>query len=162
MRRLLRLSVLALPLFAAGCQEEGAPDPEDAAPTVSATPGYAPELGVDLAASTQTPSGLYYRDLVVGDGAEATPGRRVAVHYKGQLVDGSFFDANVPGERPLTFLLGSGTVIQGWDEGIAGMRVGGKRQLVIPPELAYGDVGQGAIPPDATLVFTVDLVGVQE
>ena len=110
---------------------------------------------------TTTDSGLKYYDFVVGDGTEATTGREVTVHYRGWLTDSTQFDASYDRNRPFTFTLGAGQVIQGWDQGVAGMKVGGERQLVIPPELGYGSSGAGdAIPPNATLIFEVELLDV--
>lgn len=106
-------------------------------------------------------AGLIKEDLVVGTGAEAVAGKKVSVHYTGTLTDGKKFDSSV-GRGPFDFKLGGGQVIQGWDQGVAGMKVGGKRKLTIPPELAYGKRGfPGAIPPDATLVFEVELLDVK-
>ncbi len=106
-----------------------------------------------------TASGLKYVELAVGEGAEAKSGDRVQVHYTGWLLDGTKFDSSVDRKQPFPFPLGAGRVIRGWDEGVAGMKVGGKRKLVIPPDLAYGARGAGGvIPPDATLVFEVELV----
>ena len=123
--------------------------------------GFAPELGVDLDVMTQTASGLQYQELTVGDGATAQAGDSVSVHYTGWLKDGTKFDSSVDRGEPFVFHLGAGQVIQGWDEGVAGMRVGGKRKLVIPPELGYGDRGAGSvIPGGATLVFDVELLEV--
>ncbi|MEM8932427.1 MAG: FKBP-type peptidyl-prolyl cis-trans isomerase [Acidobacteriota bacterium] len=105
-------------------------------------------------------SGLQYQDLVQGEGAEAKPGQTVRVHYTGWLTDGTKFDSSVDRGEPFDFPLGAGMVIRGWDEGVAGMRIGGKRKLVIPPDLGYGAHGAGGvIPPNATLVFEVELLG---
>jgi len=112
----------------------------------------------------KTESGLQYWDITVGTGAVAKEGDRVRVHYTGWLITGKKFDSSVDAGRPFTFALGNGEVIQGWDEGVAGMKVGGKRQLRIPPELAYGEAGtpDGTIPANATLIFDVQLLTVQE
>ena len=106
-------------------------------------------------------------DLRVGDGAEATAGRSLTVHYTGWLYDptqaeqkGQQFDTSV-GRDPFTFTLGAGRVIQGWDQGVVGMKVGGQRRLIIPPSLAYGSTGSGPIPPNATLVFDIEQLEVQ-
>jgi FKBP-type peptidyl-prolyl cis-trans isomerase len=100
-------------------------------------------------------------DTVVGSGAEATPGKTVSVNYVGMLQDGTVFDASANHGSPITFTLGSGQVIPGWEQGIAGMKVGGKRHLVIPPDLGYGAQANGPIPANSTLVFDVELVAVQ-
>ena len=101
-------------------------------------------------------------DLVVGGGAEAVAGRGVSVHYTGTLTDGSKFDSSLDRGQPFDFRLGAGMVIQGWDEGVAGMKVGGKRRLTLPPEKAYGDRGFGTvIPPGSTLVFEIELLAVR-
>ena len=118
---------------------------------------YAPALQVDLKGSTKSASGLYYRDLVVGTGAEAVVGKQVTAKYDGTLVDGSRFDAGI-----YPFILGARRVIPGWDEGLVGMKVGGKRQLIIPSDLAYGPNGSPPrIPGNSILVFMVELVAVQ-
>jgi len=108
-----------------------------------------------------TPSGLRITDLVVGDGPEAKAGQTVVVNYRGTLENGKEFDSSY-GRGPFSFPLGAGRVIRGWDEGVAGMKVGGKRKLVIPPDLAYGERGAGGvIPPNATLVFEVELLEIK-
>lgn len=108
-----------------------------------------------------TDTGLKYDDLVLGDGAVAETGQRVSVHYTGWLTDGRKFDSSVDRNDPFEFQLGQGMVIRGWDEGVAGMKVGGKRKLTIPPQLGYGARGAGGvIPPNATLVFEVELLAV--
>src|SRR6184192_3699804 len=109
-----------------------------------------------------TSSGLQYVDLTIGIGATAEAGQTVTVHYTGWLENGNKFDSSVDRGQPFSFPLGAGRVIKGWDEGVAGMKVGGKRTLVIPPELGYGARGApGAIPPNATLKFEVELLDVK-
>jgi len=111
---------------------------------------------------TKTADGLQYWDIKVGTGPVAAAGQTVKVHYTGWLTNGKKFDSSVDRGEPFTFNLGGGQVIKGWDEGVAGMKVGGKRQLRIPPQLGYGDRGAGGvIPPNATLVFDVELLGVR-
>jgi len=110
-------------------------------------------------AEVMTDSGLKYEDMAEGNGAEAAAGQRVSVHYTGWLTDGSKFDSSVDRNDPFQFALGAGMVIRGWDEGVQGMKVGGKRKLTIPPNLGYGAQGAGGvIPPNATLVFDVELL----
>ena len=114
-----------------------------------------------MAEGTTTPSGLQYTDEQVGTGQEAKAGDRVRVHYTGTLTDGRKFDSSRDRGTPFEFDLGAGRVIRGWDEGVAGMKVGGRRRLTIPPELGYGSRGAGsAIPPNSTLVFDVELLGI--
>jgi FKBP-type peptidyl-prolyl cis-trans isomerase len=128
-----------------------------------------PLLGRVDAATNQViemPNGLKYTDTKTGDGATATPGNKVSVHYTGWLYNnaakGAKFDSSVDRGQPFQFTLGAHQVIAGWDEGVAGMKVGGKRTLIIPPELGYGARGAGGvIPPNATLMFDVELLGVQ-
>lgn len=107
-------------------------------------------------------SELIIEDLAVGTGKEATKGANVEVHYTGWLTDGTKFDSSHDRNRPFSFPLGGGRVIKGWDEGVAGMKVGGKRKLTIPPQMGYGARGAaGVIPPNATLVFEVELLDVK-
>ena len=108
-------------------------------------------------------SGLIVEELIVGDGDEAKDYNKVVVNYTGTLLDGSIFDSSLkPGRTPFTFTLGAGSVIKGWDQGVKGMRVGGKRKLTIPPDLGYGDNGAGnVIPPGATLIFEVELLEIE-
>lgn len=119
-------------------------------------PDFDESLHIDLAAMTRTASGLYYLDLVVGTGAVAAAGKQATVTYTGWLADARQFDAG-----SFTVTLGAGQVIDGFDEGVTGMKVGGKRRLVIPPKLGYGKEGVGAIPPNATLIFDVELTAVK-
>jgi FKBP-type peptidyl-prolyl cis-trans isomerase FkpA len=106
------------------------------------------------------PAGLTVEDLVKGTGEKARSGDPVTVHYTGWLEDGTMFDSSVDRGQPFQFTLGAGNVIKGWDKGVVGMKVGGKRRLTIAPELAYGEPGRGPIPPNATLVFEVELLAV--
>ncbi len=112
--------------------------------------------------SITTPDGLIIEDQVIGTGAEAKAGQKVTVNYSGTLTDGTKFDSSYDRGQPFSFNLGAGEVIRGWDEGFAGMKVGGKRKLTIPSALGYGASGAGGvIPPNATLVFEVELLGVK-
>jgi peptidylprolyl isomerase len=130
---------------------------------LEAEPSPASIQGSDSPERTTTESGLQYRDLVPGTGEAAGTGATVMVHYTGWLEDGTEFDSSrSEGRTPLEFTLGAGDVIQGWDEGVASMKVGGRRELTIPPELAYGERGYpGAIPPNATLTFEVELLALR-
>ena len=142
MRRLLLLLVLSL----CACKT---------------TPSAAPAAG-DPPEEVLDPYGnqLVKEDLVVGSGEEATPGRTVAVHYTGYLTDGRRFDTTA-GKAPFEFKLGAGQVIRGWDQGVVGMKVGGKRKLTVPPDLGYGERGMGGIPSRSTLLFEIELVAVR-
>ena len=110
---------------------------------------------------TKTDSGLQYLDEVEGDGAEAAAGSTVSVHYTGTFEDGEKFDSSVDRGEPFEFPLGGGMVIQGWDEGVVGMKVGGKRKLVVPPELGYGPNDYGPIPGGSVLYFDVELLEIK-
>ena len=118
--------------------------------------------GATMSDTTNTPSGLKYEDIKKGVGDEATTGKTVSVHYTGWLTNGTKFDSSKDRGKPFDFPLGGGRVIKGWDEGVQGMKVGGVRKLTIPPSLGYGSRGAGGvIPPDATLVFEVELLKVK-
>lgn len=154
MRRFLSTLLVALPLAAAACLGE---DPVAPALPIEEVE-FASSLGVDLAASTESATGLWYRDQVVGEGAQPVSGDQVWVSYNGRFTNGQSFDS---GEFP--FLLNRFQVIAGFDEGVSTMRVGGQRQLIIPPRLGYGaqwDV-RGVIPPNSWLVFDVTLDSIQ-
>jgi FKBP-type peptidyl-prolyl cis-trans isomerase len=142
-------------LLAAAALATGACN-KKSAETTAAAPSAAPQ-------AAQAPSGLLIEDVKIGDGAVATQGKTVGVHYTGRLTDGKQFDSSLDRGQPIEFRLGAHQVIKGWDMGIDGMRVGGKRKLTIPPDLAYGATGTpgGPIPPNATLVFDVELVSVK-
>lgn len=112
-------------------------------------------------AQTQT-SGLKIEDEVIGTGAEAVAGKEITVNYVGTLTNGTKFDSSYDRNQPFKFTLGAGQVIAGWDQGFAGMKVGGKRKLTIPPELGYGSRAAGAIPPNSTLIFEVELLNVSQ
>ena len=115
--------------------------------------------GGDFGSSPSVPQGeLIIVDIVVGDGPVAETGDSAAVHYVGRLANGTQFETSYDGGQPYSFVVGAGQVIPGWDLGVPGMRVGGQRRLTIPPHLAYGASGRGAIPPNATLIFDVELV----
>jgi FKBP-type peptidyl-prolyl cis-trans isomerase FkpA len=138
----------------------GAGEAEPASAEV--TREYAPDLGVRLDEMQRMESGLYVQDVVEGTGALAEQGDVVVVHYTGWLPDGQEFDSSRPRGEPLDVVIGTGEVIDGWDQGVPGMRVGGMRRLVIPPALAYGVQGAGGvIPPNATLIFDVELMDVR-
>ncbi|MEW6732014.1 MAG: FKBP-type peptidyl-prolyl cis-trans isomerase [Acidobacteriota bacterium] len=134
--------------------------PEQAGqPAVSSEPGKETDMSKEK--TVTTPSGLEYIDLVEGTGAQPQQGQIVSVHYTGWLTNGQKFDSSLDRGQPIQFPLGTGRVIKGWDEALSTMKVGGKRKLTIPPQLAYGTTGNGPIPPNATLIFEVELVGVR-
>lgn len=169
------LALFCTALLAAGCGGDGGdssadasrsdagPPPLDTA-TVTGQPDqleYAPELGVDLDSMQHQQSGLYVRDLAEGDGATASPGDTVVVHYTGWLPNGRKFDGSRERGEPAAFPLSQGGLIAGWLQGVSGMREGGRRLLVLPPDLAYGEQGSGPIPPNAVLVFDIELLEVR-
>lgn len=119
-----------------------------------------PDGGGSAGSTVTTASGLQYIDIQVGTGKEARTGNNVAVHYTGWLENGKKFDSSLDRNEPFTFKIGARQVIKGWDEGVAGMKEGGKRKLIIPYELAYGENGQGPIPARAKLTFDVELIRV--
>ena len=152
----LLIAIVALAATAASAQSDT---------TKKASPAARPNANAPTkvtGAPTKTPSGLEYWDIKVGTGPIAQKGQKVKVHYTGWLTSGKKFDSSADAGRPFPFTLGAGEVIKGWDEGVAGMKVGGKRQLKIPPPLAYGERGYpGAIQPNSTLIFDVELLGAQ-
>ena len=156
-----------LVLFASGCYQastmQGSTSTSSAATTTTPAvqaPAEKPAAAAPAAGEVVLPGGLKYVDLKVGDGEIAEAGLTATVHYTGWLTDGTKFDSSVDRNQPFQFRIGAGNVIRGWDEGVKGMRVGGKRHLTIPPDMGYGDRGAGGvIPPNATLVFDVELLG---
>jgi FKBP-type peptidyl-prolyl cis-trans isomerase FkpA len=155
MHRRTRLAAVVISIAFTACASSGAAVPPPR--SVEATP-FAASLDVDLSKMTKTASGLYYRDIDVGSGTIVKGKMDVRVHYTGWLTNGVKFDSNSVNEPPLVVPLGRGHAIKGWEEGIEGMRAGGRRQLVIPSELAYGSSHSGMIPPDAVLVFDIRVV----
>lgn len=156
----IRLLLLAAVVTSGAC---GGSDPITAPvpdPDITMTT-FAPALGIDLSKMTKTASGLYFRDLTVGSGATVLVGKRISMHYVGWLIDGTQFDANPATATPFSFTVGTGQVIPGFDEGVRGMAIGGRRQLIIPPSLGYGSTAKGPIPANSILVFQIDLVTIQ-
>ncbi len=152
--RIHRFATLLLLGCALACSQDAtAPDP--------AKLTYDPSLGIDITQMTHTASGLYYQDVTVGSGTAASAGSTVHALYSGWLHDGTLFGAAEDPNDPLIFRLGVGEVIKGWDEGVAGMREGGERKLVIPPALGYGNRANGPIPANSTLVFRIQIISVQ-
>lgn len=146
------LALIALLALLAACGSRG-----DAP-----APGFSAELGVDTTRMTRAPAGFWYTDVAVGQGPEAVVGRTVTVHYTGWLPNGKKFDSSRDRGEPFAFTLGAGQVITGWDEGVKGMKPGGRRKLVLPPGMAYGEAGAPPdIPPGATLVFDVEVLKVE-
>ena len=156
-----RLHLLACAaLLSVACSKDDTPPADQAAspPPAAGTPAV---TAVDTTGMTRLPSGLMYKDLAPGSGEAAHSGQTVGVHYVGTLMDGREFDANRAGEPPMEFQLGAHRMIDGFDQAVTGMKVGGKRMVVMPPALAYGANGNGPIPPNATIAFTIDLVTVR-
>ena len=149
---------LALALALAACDPGAVTYPLQVIETTT----FAPSLKVDLSASTKQPSGVYYRDLAIGTGTAITDGATVDVHYTGALSDGTVFDSNGEADTPLRFRYAAGQLISGFDHGLAGVKAGGTRQLVIPPAQGYGSSGAPPkIPGNAILIFSVTVVAVQ-
>lgn len=172
--RMMRALLVTAAVGCAGATAGSGASPESPAPEVVADDPalavaqgeveratYAPDLNVVLLAMTRLPTGIYHRDIEVGTGVPATAGREVLMSYIAYLTDGTEVDRTAPGARPLAFKVGEGLVIRGWDLGVRGMRVGGTRQLVVPPRYAYGARGSGKVPPNAVMVFVVRLDGVR-
>jgi FKBP-type peptidyl-prolyl cis-trans isomerase len=155
MRRFAKLAALAVTALLTACASGGGA--AQASRPVESIP-FASTLNIDLAKMTKTPSGLYYRDLEEGTGPIIRGKMDVKVHYTGWLTNGVKFDGNASDDPPITIPLGRGRVLKGWDEGLLGMRVGGRRQMIVPPSLGYGSDKAGLIPPDATLVFDIRVV----
>ncbi len=129
--------------------------------TGSTQPTATPQPVIDDTGATTTASGLKYIDIVEGTGPSPQTGQRITVHYTGTLTNGSKFDSSVDTGQPYEFPIGRGEVIKGWDEGLMTMKVGGKRKLIVPPDLAYGKRGRPGIPPNSTLLFEVELLGIK-
>ena len=164
---LFAIPIVWLTLVAASCGEDALPAPSAAPPTPTAAPTpkpcFTPQAVADDFATkvtlTTSADGLQSGDIRVGCGATVKQGDHVSVQYTGWLANGTVFDSSrKPGTNPFSVDVGTGGVIKGWDEGLIGMKVGGKRRLVIPPTLAYGAQGQGAIPPNATLTFDIEVL----
>ncbi len=153
---LILFLLVAFALIPACTQNEGR---KDEAKPVQATVQSDEKQGEKV---VTTQSGLQYVDMVPGSGDSPVSGRRVTVHYTGWLTNGKKFDSSVDRNEPFTFVIGTGQVIPGWDEGVMGMKIGGKRKLIVPPQLGYGASGAGSdIPPNSTLVFEVILLDIK-
>ena len=151
--RAVTFVIVASSLIMFACQKN-----EPVAPAAS----VAKDSAAPASAMKKTPSGLQYEDLVAGSGNTPSPGKQVTVHYTGWLTNGTKFDSSLDKNQPFTFTIGKGEVVPGWDEGVMTMKLGGKRKLIIPPELGYGAAGAGGvIPPNATLVFEVILLDIR-
>lgn len=154
MRRVFRALLCALPLLAAvACGDASGPSDPDLNSV-----NFAPALGVDIATMTRVGDGVYVKDITPGSGAEVGPGRVLGVRYQGWLANGTRFDHNDAPRALFQLVLGQRRVIEGWEQGLLGMKVGGKRLLVIPPSLGYGAQANGPIPANSVLVFQVEVV----
>lgn len=156
LRSLCAVLVASVALVACNASDAGSPN----SPSDPSTEQFASALGINLGEMREVASRLYVRDITVGTGAEATTGKRLRMRYTGWLRNGTVFDSNAPSGTPFDFTLGVGEVIAGWDIGVAGMRVGGKRRLVMSSQYGYGPSGSGPIPGNATLVFDVELLSI--
>lgn len=154
--RLIRHAVLLAAALTAACLDTSGPTEASIEQTT-----FASFLGVDLAASTKTPNGAYYRDVVEGTGPVVAIGQTLAVRYTGWISNGTQFDTNVNATDPLMFKLGANEVIPGFDEAMVGVRVGATRQLIVPPSLAYGPYQYGPIPGNSVLVFNVEVISAE-
>ena len=149
-----RPPLLAAILLLAACREPDMVAPPQDPQQVS----YAPELRVDLSRMTRTQSGVYYEDVRVGAGEVAEAGDTIRLLYAGYLPDGTLVEARLTPEEAAPVVLGGGAIIAGWNEGIPGMRAGGRRKLVVPPELGFGSVGRRPVPPNTVLVFDIEIL----
>jgi FKBP-type peptidyl-prolyl cis-trans isomerase FkpA len=156
LHRVRATSLVLACAFVAACTSS---EPADA-PSNPATDSYAASLGIDIAEFTRVNEDVYVRDITVGEGALAETGRTLRVTYTGWLPNGQQFESNAGGS-PFQFVLGAADVIRGWDQGIVGMRAGGKRRLLIGSRAGYGRTGRGSIPPNSTMIFDVEIVSVQ-
>ena len=160
-------TLLPLLLLAAACTQGGPDSPimrQATGTALAVAPpeelNYHPDLQVEIAAMRKLPSGVLLQDLVDGAGDSVAAGTTVLVRYSGWLPDGTLFDSNADA-TPFQFRVGAGMVIPGWDDGLVGMKTGGRRKLVIPPDLGYGADGMDVIPPNATLVFDVEVLEIR-
>ena len=154
--KLMRSALMMAVVATAACLDSTAPESK----TVEETT-FASSLGVDLAASTKTANGAYYRDIAPGTGTALVVGQTLVVRYTGWLSNGLQFDSNLTKLEPLTFKLGAREVIAGFDEAMVGAKVGAKRQLIVPPDLGYGPFDYGPIPGNSVLVFMVEVISAQ-